>query len=223
MKAITSENTSTYPGVYGSASKVTKHKRDVENEEIQAYLSKLKELVPFMPKNRRLSKLEVIQYVIDYICDLQHALETHPTINSAAVHSAAAVMLSNASQPNSNSQVVSPLHRQPLGVLPPNANLVNVPTQFETSPVSIHLRKFQGWYGNYIGRSFNQIIYLFFPFQRRKCSACLYRTIGECRKTCDDYLKHIINIFSPLRSCVFFFSVKRTHTHTHSRNLIIYG
>lgn len=142
MKAMTSENTTTYPGIYGAASKITKHKRDVENEEIQAYLSKLKELVPFMPKNRRLSKLEVIQYVIDYICDLQNALESHPTINSAAVHSAAAVMLSSASQPNSNLQIVSPLHRQPLGVLPPNANVVNSTQQNscsspESSPVSI--------------------------------------------------------------------------------------
>ncbi|GLH06307.1 Protein extra-macrochaetae [Gryllus bimaculatus] len=63
--------------------RVHRPRRDVENEEIQMYLSKLKELVPFMPRNRKLSKLEVIQYVIDYICDLQH-LRTwrkfrHPT------------------------------------------------------------------------------------------------------------------------------------------------
>jgi DNA-binding protein inhibitor ID len=140
MKAMTSESTSAYPGIYGAASKITKHKRDVENEEIQAYLSKLKELVPFMPKNRRLSKLEVIQYVIDYICDLQHALETHPSISSAAVHSAAAVMLCSSTQPNSSVQIVSPLHRQPLGVLPPNANVVvssqNSCSSPESSPVS---------------------------------------------------------------------------------------
>lgn len=147
MKAITSDNTSAYPGIYGSTSRVTKHKRDVENEEIQAYLSKLKELVPFMPKNRRLSKLEVIQYVIDYICDLQHALETHPNINSAAVHSAAAVMLCSSTQPNSNVQTVTPLHRQPLGVLPPNANVVNVSSQNscsspESSPVSLVFTEF---------------------------------------------------------------------------------
>ena len=59
--------------------KVTKPKpKELEAEEMQVYLTKLKELVPFMPKNRKLSKLEVIQYVIDYICDLQNALETHP-------------------------------------------------------------------------------------------------------------------------------------------------
>ncbi|KAL6957678.1 DNA-binding protein inhibitor ID-2 [Sarracenia purpurea var. burkii] len=135
MKAITSGENSgaagvySAGGVYGSSTKVVKHKRDVENEEIRAYLSKLKELVPFMPKNRRLSKLEVIQYAIDYICDLQHALETHPTISSVAVHSAAAaaVVLSSASQAGRvNLQMLgdatAPLHRQPLGILPPNAN-----------------------------------------------------------------------------------------------------
>lgn len=46
-----------------------------EQVQIQMYLSKLKELVPHMPKNRRVSKLEVIQHVIDYICDLQSTLE----------------------------------------------------------------------------------------------------------------------------------------------------
>lgn len=52
------------------------------------YLSKLKDLVPYMPKNKKLSKLEVIQNVIDYICDLQSALETTGAGNSAAVAAA---------------------------------------------------------------------------------------------------------------------------------------
>ena len=38
------------------------------------YLSKLKELVPHMPKNRKVSKVEVINNVIDYICELQSSL-----------------------------------------------------------------------------------------------------------------------------------------------------
>lgn len=81
-------------------------KKDIENEEIQMYLSKLKDLVPFMPKNRKLSKLEVIQYVIDYICDLQSALETHPAVSS---FDAAAALGQKKSQ-----EAVSP--RQPLGL-----------------------------------------------------------------------------------------------------------
>ncbi|XP_057380269.1 protein extra-macrochaetae-like [Daphnia carinata] len=47
---------------------------DHEQVEIQMYLSKLRELVPNMPKNRKVSKVEVINNVIDYICDLQTAL-----------------------------------------------------------------------------------------------------------------------------------------------------
>lgn len=54
-----------------------------ENAEMKMYLSKLKDLVPFMPKNRKLSKLEIIQHVIDYICDLQSELETHPEIGGS--------------------------------------------------------------------------------------------------------------------------------------------
>lgn len=46
--------------------------------EIHELLGKLQELVPNMPKNKKLSKLEIIQNVIDYIFDLQDALEAHP-------------------------------------------------------------------------------------------------------------------------------------------------
>lgn len=53
--------------------KIRKHS-DHEQVEIQMYLSKLRDLVPNMPKNRKVSKVEVINNVIDYICDLQTAL-----------------------------------------------------------------------------------------------------------------------------------------------------
>lgn len=106
MKAVVSAMC-TENGISNHSSKVSKqHRKDIENEEIQMYLSKLKDLVPFMPKNRKLSKLEVIQYVIDYICDLQSALETHPAVNA---FDAATVLSQKKSQ-----AAVSP--RQPLGV-----------------------------------------------------------------------------------------------------------
>jgi len=56
------------------------HKMDtnVSSDEMQSLLAKLKELVPNIPRNKKLSKLEIIQYVIDYIFDLQLALDTHP-------------------------------------------------------------------------------------------------------------------------------------------------
>ncbi|XP_019879189.1 protein extra-macrochaetae [Aethina tumida] len=101
-----------------TSGRVSKHKKDIENEEIQMYFSKLKDLVPFMPKNRKLSKLEVIHYVIDYICDLQSALETHPAVN--AFDATAAL-----SQKKSQS-AVSP--RQPLGVRP-NPNTILSPCE----------------------------------------------------------------------------------------------
>ncbi|XP_006868715.1 PREDICTED: uncharacterized protein LOC102823990 [Chrysochloris asiatica] len=44
--------------------------------------SKLKELVPSIPQNKKVSKMENLQHVIDYILDLQIALDLHPTIVS---------------------------------------------------------------------------------------------------------------------------------------------
>lgn len=88
------------------------------------YLSKLKDLVPFMPKNRRLSKLEVIQHVIDYICELQYALDTHPTVNSAVVQASAAALMRQAS-PVQGAAAPQTSPRQPLGVLAPNTILAS--------------------------------------------------------------------------------------------------
>ncbi|RWS17763.1 DNA-binding protein inhibitor ID-2-like protein [Dinothrombium tinctorium] len=55
---------------------------NVSHEEMQQLLTKLKEIVPNMPKNKKLSKLEIIQNVIDYIFDLETALESHPSLAS---------------------------------------------------------------------------------------------------------------------------------------------
>ncbi|XP_053700395.1 DNA-binding protein inhibitor ID-2a [Synchiropus splendidus] len=44
--------------------------------------SKLKELVPSIPQNKSVSKMEILQHVIDYILDLQIALDSslhHPS------------------------------------------------------------------------------------------------------------------------------------------------
>ncbi|XP_044259186.1 protein extra-macrochaetae [Tribolium madens] len=104
MKAVSVVCADNLTGI--NSGRVSKPKKDIENEEIQMYISKLKDLVPFMPKNRKLSKLEVIQYVIDYICDLQSALETHPAVSS---FDATAALGQKKSQ-----EAVSP--RQPLGL-----------------------------------------------------------------------------------------------------------
>lgn len=120
MKAITAV-CATGASVPAIASGRVQRHRDGENAEIQMYLSKLKDLVPFMPKNRKLSKLEVIQNVIDYICDLQNALESHPAVNS--FDPVQALASQQAAEPM-ESTPVGP--RQPLGVRPsPNMILAN--------------------------------------------------------------------------------------------------
>ncbi|MFT7813172.1 DNA-binding protein inhibitor ID-2-like [Arapaima gigas] len=44
--------------------------------------SKLKELVPSIPQDKSVSKMEILQHVIDYILDLQLALDSHPAMSS---------------------------------------------------------------------------------------------------------------------------------------------
>ncbi|XP_029175360.1 uncharacterized protein LOC114943801 [Nylanderia fulva] len=70
-------------------------RRDLEAEEVAAYLTKLRSLVPDMPRKRKLSKLEVIQRVIEYICDLQTALEE----TNAAAHQETTTTTQSSRQP----------------------------------------------------------------------------------------------------------------------------
>ncbi|XP_050032135.1 DNA-binding protein inhibitor ID-1-like [Dermacentor andersoni] len=88
-----------------SEGRISRKERDLNHEEMHSLLGKLRELVPTMPRNKKLTKLEIIQNVIDYILDLEIALETHPANCS--------------SRPSASSTI--PV-RQPLGVLPPSAN-----------------------------------------------------------------------------------------------------
>ncbi|KAH7976066.1 hypothetical protein HPB52_008607 [Rhipicephalus sanguineus] len=83
--------------------RASREERDVsQGGAIQGLLDKLKDLVPNMPRSKKLTRLEIIQNVIDYILDLEIALEAHPT------------------QLSSSAPAVST--RQPLGVLPPANN-----------------------------------------------------------------------------------------------------
>ena len=76
-------------------------------EEMQELLCKLKDLVPYMPRHKKLSKLEIIQHVIDYIFDLQQALDSG---------------CSSGSSSSTTSSVAGPStfasFRQPLSTLP---------------------------------------------------------------------------------------------------------
>ncbi|XP_061107148.1 DNA-binding protein inhibitor ID-2a [Conger conger] len=44
--------------------------------------TKLKELVPSIPQNKNVSKMEILQHVIDYILDLQIALDSNSAVTS---------------------------------------------------------------------------------------------------------------------------------------------
>ncbi|XP_053606585.1 protein extra-macrochaetae [Plodia interpunctella] len=124
MKAITAvcATGASVPAI--ASGRVHRH-REGENAEIQMYLSKLQDLVPFMPKNRKISKLEVIQHVIDYICDLQSALENHPAMDQFDAEGALA------SPPCATTPQPRP-HRRPLGPRSaPNTILRKTPSSQE--------------------------------------------------------------------------------------------
>ncbi|KAH9364851.1 hypothetical protein HPB48_019555 [Haemaphysalis longicornis] len=60
-----------------------RRERDLNHEEMQSLLAKLKDLVPNMPRNKKLFQARDHPERIDYILDLQIALETHPATRSA--------------------------------------------------------------------------------------------------------------------------------------------
>ena len=137
MKAITANvNTgASAPRIPNNGGRVNRP-RDRENAEIQMYLSKLKDLVPFMPKNRKLSKLEVIQNVIDYICDLQNALESHPNVNNFdPIAALAAGQQSTMDYLDNETMQMAP--RQPLVIKnSPNQIVANTSSSNSTSDLS---------------------------------------------------------------------------------------
>lgn len=58
--------------------------RENGDAEMQACFSKLKELVPTVPVDKKLSKCALLQHVIDYILDLELTLETGPVVMAPA-------------------------------------------------------------------------------------------------------------------------------------------
>ncbi|ODM94632.1 Protein extra-macrochaetae, partial [Orchesella cincta] len=113
------------------------HHKEEENEEIKAYLNKLQEIVPFMPKNRKLSKLEVISHVIDYIRDLRQTLGLPPcnsdfdmeSMMSQVVNPAITLNVINATSSSVNAPISSSSHhhhqRQPLCVISNPSNTLS--------------------------------------------------------------------------------------------------
>lgn len=108
-----------------------------------------KDLVPFMPKNRKLSKLEVIQNVIKYICDLQTALDSDPAVNE---FDAAAVLATQ----NHLLEQMNP--RQPLHVRPsPNTILPSSNNNNNTSPTLIPASQMYGTSNEYSSINLNNV------------------------------------------------------------------
>ncbi|XP_069937504.1 protein extra-macrochaetae-like [Cherax quadricarinatus] len=56
--------------------KAGKPSSKAEATQVLMYLDRLQQLVPQCPKDRPVSRLELIQFVIDYINDLQEELAT---------------------------------------------------------------------------------------------------------------------------------------------------
>ncbi|KTF80684.1 hypothetical protein cypCar_00043676 [Cyprinus carpio] len=52
-------------------------------QDMNSCYSKLKELVPTLPTNKKASKVEILQHVIDYIWDLQVELESKKNQSSS--------------------------------------------------------------------------------------------------------------------------------------------
>jgi len=125
MKTVMDVQPTNLPDVMNG--RVTR-RRDVENEEIQMYLTKLKDLVPFMPKNRKLSKLEVIRHVIQYIAELQYTLENHRVVIGEPAELAARLggEMNLPNCPRSS--------RQPLGTLAPSPNTISQSSDPSPSP-----------------------------------------------------------------------------------------
>lgn len=80
MKAATlSRNTEI--GIKGDMYRISKPKLD--DGEMAACFLKLKELVPSIPQDKKLSKTQVLQHVIDYIYDLELSLDFQPVVFSS--------------------------------------------------------------------------------------------------------------------------------------------
>ena len=62
------------------------HKQNMDGNEMHDCFMKLKELVPSIPLDKKLSKVQLLQHVIDYIMDLEITLEhQHPTTCHGAI------------------------------------------------------------------------------------------------------------------------------------------
>ncbi|KAH3697978.1 hypothetical protein DPMN_085491 [Dreissena polymorpha] len=82
MKAVTQGITrNTEFGLKSDMYRINKPK--IDESEMAACFLKLKELVPSIPHDKKISKTQLLQHVIDYIYDLELSLDFQPVVFSA--------------------------------------------------------------------------------------------------------------------------------------------
>ncbi|XP_062445462.1 DNA-binding protein inhibitor ID-1 [Rhea pennata] len=72
------------PGVAAAAPGAAEQAAAALLYDMKGCYSRLRALVPTLPRHRRVSKVEILQHVIDYIWDLQLALQRGPPCAAAA-------------------------------------------------------------------------------------------------------------------------------------------
>lgn len=77
-------------GCSGRDDRVVKHRLENGEEEMQACFARLMQLVPTIPPNGRMTKVQLLQHVIDYILDLEMTLDFRPS-ESSLLRTASAV------------------------------------------------------------------------------------------------------------------------------------
>ncbi|XP_037069002.1 protein extra-macrochaetae-like [Pollicipes pollicipes] len=80
--------------------------RSADTERIRALLNRLQKIVPAAPKDRQLPQVQVIQHVINYICQLQDQVVRHPRLGKLAASTEATKAGASAQRTSSTQEQV---------------------------------------------------------------------------------------------------------------------
>ncbi|XP_076069309.1 uncharacterized protein LOC143041364 [Oratosquilla oratoria] len=137
----------------GTGAPLTQQQIDEEADrrEIKEYLCRLRHLVPSCPKDGRMSRLDLIQHVIDYIVQLQETLVRHPAgriVNSTAA--AAAYHETHNAAASTNSAAVTPAGDEVVLNRSANPNTPFVPLGNRAIPINSLLNSLRvsKWHSN---------------------------------------------------------------------------
>lgn len=79
-------------GCSGRDDRIVKHRLENGEEEMQACFARLMQLVPTIPPNEKMTKVQLLQHVIDYILDLEMTLDFRPSESSLLRHGSASAV-----------------------------------------------------------------------------------------------------------------------------------